>query len=545
MTNKTTDSNIHILLVEDDNDCREFIAMSLECEGITVTQCTEAEQAVEILKSSSIDAVVTDICLPCMDGIALLEHIRKNSEIPVIMITGHSSIQSAIETLKLGANDYLIKPFENGTMVTRAVTKAVEHHRLKSLNKELEKKLATSEKIEQLGRLAGGVAHDLNNILTPVFGLPDVMLDDLKTCETSCATASQLKDDLQLMKASIERAVNIVGDMLALSRRTTYVFSDDDINSIVTAFMKSQEFIEMTGVRKHVVIETNMAFGLPSISASSSHLFRILCNLMRNGLEAIDDSLTVDPQVEARLTIRTSSVSLNGPMNGFEVIPPGEYVLLQVEDNGIGITSDNLAKICEPFFTHKKQGSASGTGLGLTVVQGIIKDHHGFLDIKSRSGKGSIFSIYFPAVETDVINTTTEKTEETYHGGTEHVLIVDDEPSLITMAERFLKKLGYTMAAAPDGHAALDLIKSKSTVHGDKSCPFDLIIIDMIMKDGFDGLDTMKTIKAIYPDQKIIISSGYAPTKRIQTALHMGAGWLPKPYQITDLAKALRAQIDT
>ncbi len=532
---------MHILLVEDDAECRQFLAMNFEADGMTVTQCIDAEQALSIIKSSSIDIVMSDVNLPCMDGLALLEQIQKISDIPVIIITGYGSVGSAVKALKLGATDYLVKPFEDTSRISRIVAKAVEHHRLTTHNKDLIKKLARAERLEYIGNLAGGVAHDLNNMLAPMLGLPDVMQGDLNKCTNCCKIAEQLRNDLDIMKESIQRAVIMVRDLLTFSRRNVCELSPQNINSIVKACISSQEFIEMSSTNHDVKTETDLAPNLPNIAASAPHIIRVICNLARNGIEAANQLHSNDPDIKPKLTIKTSSVILDKPKIAYEIIPPACYVVLAVTDNGAGIEPENTNKIFEPFFTQKKQTRSSGSGLGLAVVHGVAKDHHGFLDVNSQLGKGSTFSVYFPATTEPSSLVSDQIKNETYIGGNESILVIDDDIHFRMLAERFLKTLGYQVTLARDGHDAVNMAKKFTQ---DSSPFFELMLINMTMEDGFDGLDTLRLIKALYPKVKAIISSGHAINSRIQDAIDIGAGWLPKPYRIGDLAKSLRKQLD-
>lgn len=533
--------DINVLLVEDDEDCGEFLVFSLEEAGMKVTRLSNAEEAINIMSSKQFDAVVTDVNLPEMSGTDFLNHLRTNhNETPVIIITGFSSVGSAVEALQHGAQDYLTKPLEDGNRLVNAVRKAVEHYRLTAQNKVLQERLVHAKKMESLGTLAGGVAHDLNNILVPMLGLPDILINDIeKACSNCRQRLSETAENLELIKASARRAVAMVRDLVISSRRARYKKEPVNANEIINNFLKSQELSELQRLRPEVVIETELDPDLSQIYASAPHLVRVIANLLRNALEAMDERITGSRHPEKKLTVKTSNVHLDMPMIGYEVVEPGDYVVIRISDTGAGIAKEDIPRIFEPFFTRKKESRESGTGLGLSVVNGIIKDHDGFVDVESAIGNGTTFTLYFA---------TTDETRAapmpavSLKGGDEHVLIVDDEPGPRIVAKRFLRILGYEATIARNGHEALNLVEEAKRAGNDS--PFDLLLLDMVMEDDFDGLATLEAIKEYCPEQKAVISSGYAPDQRVETALEQGALWLAKPYDIHKLAHILRQSLD-
>ena len=533
--------DLHVLLVDDDEDVREFLAMSLEIQDVRATQVSDAESAMAALAAGTFDAVATDMNLPGADGIALLRHIRERyEELPVILITGYSSVTSAVDALKMGAQDYLVKPLETADGLLSAIWKAVDRHKLSQENKALQERLVHAKKMESLADLAGGVAHDLNNILAPMLGLPDIIIDEIRhTCETCHERLAATEMDLELMKTSAQRAAAMVRDLTASTKRGNYDLRPLSINKVVDDFMRSQEFMEMMKPRGDVDFSTDFCEDPRLVSASQPHLVRAISNLVRNSLEAMNEQITGVPCPHPTLSITTALTSLPRQKIGYEVIAPGDYAVIQVSDSGIGMEKEYLDRIFEPFFTMKKQSRQSGSGLGLSVVHGVVKDHGGFVDLTTEIGKGANISLYFPVTDAAELP---EAPTVAVTGGTEHVLVVDDEPAPRIVAERFLKKLGYEVTAAISGRNALGLMKKARK--GDGNQPFDLVLLDMVMEEDFDGLATFQAIRELCPEQKAIICSGYAPTDRTRAALQMGAGWLPKPYTMGDLAAMLREELD-
>ena len=533
--------NLRVLLVDDDEACRKVLAIGLESEGMVVSQAPSAEAAIEILKSSYFDAVATDMNLPEMDGIGLLCHIRDEiGEIPVILITGFGSVGSAVDALKLGAQDYLSKPLENASVLASAILRAVKMHRLAVQNKALQERLVRAERMESLANLAGGVAHDLNNILSPLVSLPDLLVRQLEmiSSETGC-DVEMLKEDMGLLKASSQRATAVVRDLLVSSRNVNIDRRPIDLNAVITACLASQEVVDLSEGMPDLVVELDLEEAPLVTAASEAHVSRAVFNLVRNSIESMDERIAGRPLEECRLSVSTKNMDIVEPLVGYNVVDPGKYLRIRVTDTGIGICSADIQRIFDPFFSKKKESGRSGSGLGLAVVYGVMIEHDGYVNVESSEGEGTTIDIFFPSTDEgvqkmDVVPRAT--------AGTESILVVDDEPSQRIVAERLLKEMGYKVTLAKDGREALAMVGNPSRYTGDG--PFDLLILDMIMEEGFDGLATLIKVRELCPDQKVIIASGFAPTGRIQSAIDMGAGWLPKPYEMHNLSAALRAQLD-
>ena len=534
---------LRVLIVDDDEDCREFLAMSLEMQDfpMEVAQAADGEDAIGILAANQFDAVATDMNLPGIDGLALLRHIRENyDELPVILITGYSSVGTAVDALKMGAQDYLVKPLDNADGLMGAILKAVDRHRLSKENKALQERLIRANKMESLADLAGGVAHDLNNILAPMIGLPDLIISEIQhTCETCHAHLAETENDLELMKISAQRAAAVVRDLTTSTKRGNYNTKPVNLNEIINEYIDSQEFIELSRPRSDVTFKNNRGNCFHTIGASTPHVIRAIANLTRNGLEAMNKQITGTTPEKLELTITTSDEILSEQKIGYELIPAGTYSVLQVSDTGAGMLQQDIERIFEPFFTRKKQSRQSGSGLGLSVVHGVIKDHGGYIDIHTEIGKGTTFALYFPT-------TSEEGIPDSPHAkvlrGTERVLIIDDEPASRTVGKRFLTSLGYRVTLAISGRNAVGLLKKK--MRETNNTPFDLLLLDMIMEEDFDGLTTLTTIRQLCPDIPAIIASGHAPTDRVQKTLDMGAIWLPKPYTIDALSTIVRDILD-
>ena len=250
-------------------------------------------------------------------------------------------------------------------------------------------------------------------------------------------------------------------------------------------------------------------------------------NLVTNGVEAITGSGFIE--------IATTNRYVDRPLRGYDDIAPGDYVVMSVADNGASISPEDIDRIFEPFYTKKVMGR-SGTGLGMAVVWGTVKDHQGYVEIESEVGSGTRVTIYLPASRHSAAEQAAAKSTEHYMGHGETVLVVDDIPEQLEIASLILEKLGYRVNTANGGLEALAFLKKNRV---------DLVILDMIMTPGIDGLETYRRIKAIRPDQKAIIASGYSETDRVRLAQSLGAGaYIKKPYLLEKIGMAVRKELD-
>ncbi len=386
--------------------------------------------------------------------------------------------------------------------------------------KRLQFQLEQAQKMEAIGTLAGGVAHDLNNILGGLVGYPDLLLMDLPE-------DSPMRVPLTTVKKSGEKAAAIVQDMLTLARRGVDVQTAVNLNDIVDEYLQSPEHEKVTGFYRSILFDIQLDPDLPNILGSEIHLSKTLMNLVSNGAEAIS-------QEGGRICISTFKKHLDGPLNGFQTIAEGDYAVLRIEDSGVGLSADEMTNIFEPFYTKKKMGR-SGTGLGMSVVSSTVKDHKGYINLISTVGQGTCFELYFPVTHQVIQDKTNHFSMEDYMGK-ESVLVIDDVPEQREVATIILCKLGYRVATVASGEAALAHIEKE---------PSDLLLLDMIMDPGIDGLETYRQILKINPGQKAVIASGYAETDRVREVIRMGAGaFVRKPYSLERLGVAVREVLD-
>ncbi|MDD1763021.1 MAG: response regulator, partial [Methanothrix sp.] len=234
------------------------------------------------------------------------------------------------------------------------------------------------------------------------------------------------------------------------------------------------------------------------------------------------------------LTITTSNMYLDKPVHGYDDVSEGDYVVLSVADTGEGISPADLKHIFEPFYTKKIMGR-SGTGLGLSVVWGTVKDHKGYIDVCSEEGKGTTFSLYFPVTRSEIAKDQISLSMSEYMGNGESILVVDDIKGQRELAAAMLTRLNYKVTPVSCGEEAVEYLKT---------CSADIVILDMIMEPGMDGLDTYRQILEIHPQQKAVIVSGFSETDRVSRAQELGAGaYVKKPYVLERLGLAVRKEL--
>ncbi|WP_367360873.1 ATP-binding protein [Syntrophus sp. (in: bacteria)] len=386
--------------------------------------------------------------------------------------------------------------------------------------KRLEERLKRAEKMEALGTLAGGVAHDLNNVLGVMVGYSELLLEMLPPQSLMSRYADSI------MKSCVKGAA-IIQDLLTLARRGVTVSEVVNLNTVILDYLKSPEFEKMNSYHPDVKIAADLDESLLNLRGSPVHLGKMVMNLVSNAAEAIPG--------RGEVTIRTENRHLDKPLQGYEEMKEGDYLVLTVSDTGNGISTEDLGKIFEPFYTKKVMGR-SGTGLGLSVVWGTVKDHQGHIDVQSEEGRGSSFALYFPVTREEVVQRRQAISPDSYRSRGESILVVDDVQEQRELAMSMLSKLGYHVEAAASGEEAVERIHRKKA---------DLVVLDMIMDPGIDGMETFRRIREIEPGQKAVIVSGFSETERVRNAQKMGAGtFVRKPYILEKIGVAVRHELD-
>jgi PAS domain S-box-containing protein len=369
--------------------------------------------------------------------------------------------------------------YENRTATLEFARDIGERKKAEQERQALQERLQRSEKMETVGQLAGGVAHDLNNVL-------GVSLLYSELLQESIPVGSPLRMSVDGIFSSSQRAAAIIQDLLTLARRNVVVPEVLNLNSVISGFLQTPAFENIKGVNSLIAFRMELDRELPNIEGSPTHLEKTVMNLLSNAAEAISG--------RGKVTIRTERRYLDRPLSGYDTVMEGDYVVLTVSDTGEGIPSQHLGKIFEPFYTKKSMGKG-GTGLGLAIVWNTVKDHKGYIDLQSVEGEGSTFKLFFPATPLAVAEETAKVSIEQYIGHGEAVLVVDDIEEQRQVATAILTRLGYRVNTVSSGEEAVEYLSREKA---------DILILDMIMAPGIDGLETFRRVRAFNPTQKAI-----------------------------------------
>ena len=390
--------------------------------------------------------------------------------------------------------------------------------------KETKKQLLLATKMEAVGLMAGGVAHDLNNILSGIISYPEIILMKLPP-------ESDLRRPVKAILDSGKRAAEVVADMLTVTRGIAAVREIVGVKSFIESLLVSPEFEDLKKRSDQVTVTTVLDPELLAINCSPTHLRKSLLNLLINAFEAIKNRGTI--------TITTGNLYIEEPLSENNFLNPGEYISIIIKDTGSGISATDKEHIFEPFYSKKIMGR-SGTGLGLTVVWNTIRDHNG--DIRVESDKnGTTFTIYLPATRKKIKDEGREQEQEQelaattlkkLQGKQEKILIVDDEEIQREIAEELLTSLGYQTQTAASGEAGIELLAKNQ---------IDLVLLDMIMDPGINGRQTYARMTEIKPGLKAVIASGFSENEEVEKALNFGPStFIKKPYTINQLGKAVQ-----
>ena len=442
-----------------------------------------------------------------------LIHAKTHGNSTTLTIHNEEKNESTIE---IKAN---IIEYKSNTAILAVFRDITERIQKEKELRESKERVAHLKKMESLGLLAGGVAHDLNNVLSGIVSYPELILMELPEY-------SKFRKLILTIQDSGQRAAAIVNELLTIARGAAIEKKVMNLNRIINDYVRSPEHKKLLMFHPQVKVETNLDAELLNIKGSSMHFGKAVMNLVSNAAEAIKG--------EGKVVISSTNRYVDQDINSYRTIPEGEYAVLTVEDNGPGINQDDLDRIFEPFYTKKVMGR-SGTGLGLTLVWNVVQDHDCHIDVTSSS-HGTRFDIYCHITREISEEAANQLPLEQFFGRGEKVLVVDDVQSQREITCMMLDKLGYVSDSVSSGEKAIEYVKRNDAV--------DLLLLDMIMEPGINGRETFERIKEIRPEQKAIILSGYSETDDVRQALKAGVfKHLGKPVTINVLGQALKAVI--
>ena len=512
-------SPLHILHLEDDPNDVALVQFTLEAEGIAcaITCVQNRDDFVAALERGGIDLILSDFSMPAFSGPSATEIVRiKWPAIPLILVSGTLGEERAIDSLKSGATDYVLK--ERLARLAPAVRRAMQEVEARAERRRLEAQFIEGQKMEVLGQLAGGVAHDFNNILAVIMGCGELITSALDP-------ESPLQKYTSAIGHASERAAGLTRQLLVFSRKQKVLPVVLDLNDA----MKDMHQMLRRLIGENIEMKIVPGQGIGRVKAGSGYVGQLLMNLVVNARDAMPKG--------GKLTLATRNVTLDESYaHTHPGAVPGDYVMLSVSDTGTGMTEEVKARLFEAFFTTKPKGK--GTGLGLATCQTIVKQSGGHIRVYSQVGRGTTFNIYFPRVEEPLDAVARLAETGPLPRGTETLLFVEDDPSVRHLVRGALEAQGYEVLSASNGQDALHVARDH------KGSPIRLAVTDVIMPL-MDGQVMAKSLRITYPGLKILFTSGYTDDAITHHGvLETDVEFLPKPYTPATLARKVREMLD-
>jgi signal transduction histidine kinase len=508
------------LLIDDNPFDRELLKRGLTAlfAGAVYVEVIDNQSFEHALQTLDYELVFTDYQLKWITGLEILKRIRHlSADLPVIMVTDTGSEEIATEAMKNGLNDYLLK-----THLARlpiAVEECFKKSWLQRERRELEAQLQKAQKMESLGLLVSGIAHDFNNLLAAIIGYAQRGMH-------SISPPHPLYEQFAAIQNRAEQGARMTHQLLSFARGTPLNPSRLSLQKMLEEL---REFIQkLLGPSIELHLEIDAALHL--VYADRTQIEQVLVNLCLNARDAMPGG--------GRLTIAGQNVLLDQTSQERVEVLAGLYVLLTVSDTGVGMDLQTQDRLFEPFFTTKDIGQ--GTGLGLAVVYGIIKQHNGFIQVRSAPGEGTTFALYFPAT-IEVVREQEEETvleQEPLPGGSETLLVLEDDQDIQWIMSEFLHECGYTVIVASDGEEGLSLFQKHAS-------SIALVIADIMMPK-MKGKEFQTYIHRSHPEVKILIVSGYQEIDlKRRELLDAQSAFLQKPFSLDTLASKVRELIES
>ena len=517
---------ISVLLIEDNELDAMLVQSALETATQTQLRAEHYDyawaktmrEARDLLASRSFDLLIVDLALPDSAGLETVQRVRDAAQgAAMLVITARDDYATAKGALALGAQDYLVKGEFSFPALERALRYALdrkelaEQHVRDQLERErLEEQLRNSQRMEALGRLAGGVAHDFNNVLTIILGHAGMLRD-------RTATGDDADESVREILRAGERAARLTGQLLAFSRSQP---ASPKVLRLNDAIRDLERMLSRL-LGGHIELGMHLEPRLPNVRIDPGHVEQLLINLAVNARDAMPEGGVLT--ISTELIVATDAIRRHRPY-----VTPGPYVYLAIADTGAGMDETVSARAFEPFFTTKKLGE--GTGLGLSTVYGIVKQAQGYIWCRSSPGRGTRFDIYLPA--------TAEPVDAGPPGGDrrtvlrQRILVVDDNASVREVVLRTLRAAGHSVEEAGSGPEAMRVAETTDQ-------PFDVLLTDLLMP-GIHGRELARRLNVLWPRLEVIYMSGYTDDQVIRRGeLPANHVFLQKPFQRDELLSAI------
>ncbi len=505
---------LRILLVEDEAAHAELVrrAFAVGAGAVSLSTASNLQEARAKLAEAAPDLLIADLILPDGRGTELLPKAGEDRSFPVVMMTAHGDQEMAVAAMKAGALDYVVKSEATFADMPHIAERALREWGHVREQKKLEKQLRHFEKMEAIGQLAGGVAHDFNNQLGAILGYAELLRDHLKDNE-------RLRRYADTIVQSAKHSADLTRQLLAFSRQGKYRSEPVDIHQTIKQVVSLLE----RSIDKRITIKKILTAKQAVTSGDPTQLENAFLNIAINARDAMPTGGAL------AFTTETAAIEAGSAHERLLGLVPGRYLQVSISDTGIGMDAETQKHIFEPFFTTK--GIGEGAGMGLAGAYGTFKNHQGAVGVYSEPGRGSIFKVYLPLSEAAGKKIDLSAAIPAIKG-TGHVLIADDEEVMRSAAADILLSLGYEVTCRNDGTEAMEYYR-KAWRH------IDLVILDLIMP-GLNGCDTFHAMKEVNPQVKAIISSGYGLDDDIQKTLEDGAAaFVQKPFRLAELSQAV------
>jgi signal transduction histidine kinase len=521
---------IRVFFLEDNLDDIELELHELRGTGYNVEYdaARNKKEFLEKLSYLKADIMLADYSLPDITGYEAIDIFkRRNIDIPVILVTGEGNEQLAVESLRLGAVDYIIK--RNISGLSARVARALEIWSDRKAKKyaeaekiRLQQLLFEKQKMEAIGKLSGGIAHDFNNILTGIMGYSEICLGDIEK-------GSELYDRLETIVALSQKGGQLVKQLLVFSKKMSTEMKELEFNH----FLRDTVHFLKRMVEETIEIRLDLLEQPLKVKCDTGQFTQVMMNLILNARDAMHGTGVITIKTEKSLLPDSAEASAAGPSQK-------KYVCFSVTDTGEGINQVDIRRIFDPFFTTKELGK--GTGLGLSIVFSVIKAHGGQIRVFSEKGSGTTFRLYLPLVpengndgDSPFYRTIPEKAGNNIMG-TETVLIAEDEDVILDLLSSFLHAAGYKVIVARCGDEALNIYRTSSE-------KIDVVVSDMLMPNK-GGIELFRNLLEINPQVKFILATGYSLADQDKKIIKKMSAIQQKPYTANKVARLIRDVLD-